>query len=134
MSSQFSAGVRAITLVKLTFSLAAVSAATAARMATRVGRRSDDAAATPTIAPMRVRAAVAQHGPLGEVVGQQRGGRASGRRDLGARAWPVQAEREAAQQRYLGRPARAQIEQVEQVRAPRHQTGVDGHISGSAER
>ena len=52
MSSQFKAGVRAITLVKLTFSLAAVSAATAPRTTSLVGRRSDDAAATPIIAPI----------------------------------------------------------------------------------
>ena len=52
MSSQFRAGVFAITLVKLTFSLAAVSAATPPRMASLAGRRSDEAAASPIIAPI----------------------------------------------------------------------------------
>ncbi len=51
MSSQFSGGVRAITLVKLTFSLAAVSPATTPSAVIRAGRGSDAAAATPSIAP-----------------------------------------------------------------------------------
>ena len=50
MSSQFSAGVRAITLVKLTFSLAAVSPAIPASSAIRAGRGSP-AAEAPSIAP-----------------------------------------------------------------------------------
>ena len=50
MSSQFSAGVRAITLVKLTFSLAAVSPAIPASKVMRPGRDSP-AAEAPSMAP-----------------------------------------------------------------------------------
>src|SRR5207342_1770758 len=50
MSSQFSAGVRAITLVKLTFSLAAVMPTMAASKVMRADRGRQDAEA-PSIAP-----------------------------------------------------------------------------------
>ena len=51
MSSQFSAGVRAITLVKLTFSLASVSPAMAQKTASLAVLGSVAAAVTPSIAP-----------------------------------------------------------------------------------
>ena len=71
MSSQRSGGVRSITLVKLTTSLAAVSPAIAASTAIRPA-----AAGSPRpqcrASRQRVGAGIAQHGPLAEILAQQR--------------------------------------------------------------
>ena len=76
MSSQRSGGVRSITFVKLTFSLAAVSPATPASTASRAVPRQRRGRGHAEHRAERVRAAVAEHRPLAEVLRQQRDGRA----------------------------------------------------------
>ena len=93
----------------------------------------------------RVRPAVAEHGPLAQVLGQQRQGRRQRRQGQAAaaaarRLRPADGCRRAPRPRRsarrrrgdLDRPARAQVEQVEQVGAAGDQPGVDHHVGGRA--
>ena len=159
MSSQCSGGVRWMTLVKLTFSLAAVSAMIPASTATRPAPRQARRRRRAEHGPERVGPRVAEHGPLPQVLPGE--GQARTQRDPGQHGpWPGASRHRASrhragrhgavpgrsrrprpagggqqparQRRDLDRAAGPQIEQVEQVGAARDQAGVDRHVQGGA--
>ena len=120
MSSRLSTGLPAMTLVKLIFSAAAVSAATVPSSDQPAGAAELGHGGEAEQGAERVGAGVAEHRPLAEVLGQQRGGGAQ--RDGGQRRRQRRVtdddgreQRPAGEQADLDRPAGAQVEQVGQV-------------------
>ena len=134
MSSLRSAGVRSMTLVKLTFSLATVSATIPASRPARRGPGQRPGRGRAEHRAERVGPGVAEHGPLGQVLGQQREARAERRGHRRQAGRPVGAARAARgdqpgrQRRDLDRAAGTEVEQVQQVGAAGDQPGVDEHV------
>ncbi len=125
-----------MTRVKLTFSLATVSATIPASRPSRARRGSALGGRRAEHRAERVGAGVAEHGPLAEVLGQQGERGAGGRGDgLQPRQAPgvtplrrrrpasalLAAMSPAGERRHLDGAAGAEVEEVEQVRAARDQ-------------
>ncbi len=156
MSSHRRAGVRSMTAVKLTFSLAAVSPAIPGQQR-HPGRPGQAGRGRhPEQGAERVGARVPEHRPFAQVFAQQRERRAKrGRHRLAAarcarpratrpppacarprvgpsRPGPLRrvcrGQQRAAGQRHLEGAPRAQVEQVQQVGATGHQARVDGDV------
>ena len=127
-SSSRSTGVRWITWVKLTFSLAAVSPASTASSAARPSGPVRAASATPSSAP----SAFAPLSPSITRSSRSSGSSAGGGADGAGGDAAVRAtgQRRAAPQQQAGlqRPAGPQVEQVEQVRGAGDDTGAEQHV------
>ena len=128
-SARAATGCPAMTWVKLTFSLAAVSAASTARASSPPAVPVRAASATPSSAPERVRARVAEHDLLAEVGRQQR--RAGTERAGGDAAAAAERQRRADHQPGLDRPAGPQVEQVDQVGRAGDDPGAEQHVGGA---
>ena len=122
MSSQRSGGVRSITLVKLTTSLAAVSPAIPASTAIRAGRGRLAAAAVPSRAPSALAPASPSMARSARSSPSRPEGRAERDRGLLRRGG---GEQRAGRGGHLDGPAGPQVEQVDQVGAARDEARVD---------
>ena len=119
-SSSRRPGVASITVVKLTFSLARVSAVSAASRPASLaragigshGRQAEHRA-------QRVGAGVAEHRPLAEVRGQYDERRAGGHCCQSCRVAPTPPVEQPQDQTGLERPAGAEVQQVDEVRRRR---------------
>ncbi len=137
MSSRLSTGLPAMTLVKLIFSEAAVSAATVPSSDQPAGAAELGHGGEAEQGAQRVGAGVAEHRPLAEVLGQQRGGGAQRHRGQRRRHRRVtddggREQGPAGEQPDLDGPAGAQVEQVGQVGGPGDGGAVDQRVDRAA--
>ena len=138
MSSLRSAGVGSMTLVKLTFSLATVSATIPASRPARADRGSEPAAAAPSIAPSALAPASPSMARSARSSGSSArpapSGAATAARpaDRSGPARAARGDQPGRQRRDLDGAAGTEVEEVEQVGAAGDQPGVDQHVGPPA--